>query len=103
MEWLGFIYIFILLASILLGLIVTIKRKKVLGILQILLSIFLPIWAFIFALKRDYLSVGPEANEFYYMYTKILEGNFEAITITLLYVVLAVLFIYNFYLLIKKK
>lgn len=103
MEWLGFLYFCILLASILLGLIVAMKKNKVLGILQIVLSIFLPIWEFTFAIKRDYLSFGPEANEIYYLYTKILHGNLEAIAITVLYVVLILLFIYNFYLLIKKK
>lgn len=95
MEWLWLIYWGLLLFILIFGVLIGIKKNKRTGILQVLLSIILPIWAFIFALKRDYTSSGSEANEIYFMYIKIMEGNIEAILITLFYILLIIMFIYN--------
>lgn len=95
MEWLWLIYWGLLLLIMIFGVMVVNKKNKRTGILQVLLAIILPIWAFIFALKRDYTSSGSEANEIYFMYIKIMEGNIEAILITLFYILLIIMFIYN--------
>lgn len=101
MEWMWLLYWGLLLFIFIFGMNVAIKKNKLTGAIQGILSVILPIWAFIFALKRDYLSSGPESNELYFMYTKIMNGDIEAISITLLFIILMLVFIYNI-LLFKK-
>ncbi len=95
MEWLWLFYWGFIILSIVLGIVVSIKKNRGTGLAQVLLSIIVPIWAFVFALKRDYLSTGLESNELYFMYTKIISGDIEAISILLLFIVLIIAFLYN--------
>lgn len=95
MEILWLIYWGLLLFILIFGIVVAIKKNKLTGIIQIIMSLVLPVWAFVFALKRDYLSSGTESNEIYFMYTKIMSGDIEAITIILCFVILIIIFLYN--------
>lgn len=98
MEMLWLIYWGLLLFILIFGFIVAIKKNKLTGIIQIIISLVLPVWAFVFALKRDYLSSGAESNEIYFMYTKIMSGDIEAIAIIFFFVILIIIFLYNLYL-----
>lgn len=95
MEILWLIYWGLLLFILIFGIIVAIKKNKLTGIIQIIMSLVLPVWAFVFALKRDYLSSGIESNEIYFMYTKIMSGDIEAIAIILCFVILIIIFLFN--------
>lgn len=95
MEILWLIYWGLLLFILIFGIIVAIKKNKLTGIIQIIMSLILPVWAFVFALKRDYLSSGIESNEIYFMYTKIMSGDIEAIAIILCFIILIIIFLYN--------
>lgn len=95
MEILWLIYWGLLLFILIFGIIVAIKKNKLTGIIQIIMSLVLPVWAFVFALKRDYLSSGVESNEIYFMYTKIMSGDIEAIAIILCFIILIIIFLYN--------
>lgn len=72
MEKLWLIYWSALFFSFIFGIIVLIKKNKLAGFIQIVLTIILPIWAFLFALKRDYLSSGLESNEIYFMVSQMI-------------------------------
>ena len=72
-----------------------IKYSKISGSVQLLLSLILPCWAFIFALKRDYLSTGLESNELHFIYSKVMSGDMEAILLVSGFLVLIILAIYN--------
>lgn len=92
--------------SLLFSIMIFFKRNKLTGFLQFILSIVSPIWAFFFCLQRDYLYPGVEKNEFYYMFKQVIHLNLEAIFITLLYILLFALFLYNIIVLnnsIEKK
>ena len=103
MEWLWSIYWILMLCSLVFGIIITIKKNKITGLLQTILSLVSPIWSFVFALKRDYLSNEFRTKELYFMYTKLMEGNIEAIVILILYVILIITFFYNLFLFKKQK
>lgn len=101
MAWLWLLYWGLLLCSLMFSVVVTIKKNKITGLLQLLLSIVSPIWAFVFAFKRDYLSTGLESNELYFMYTKLMDGDMEVIAILILFGILIMVAFYNLSL-IKK-
>lgn len=103
MEPLWLIYWGLLLVSLIFSIIMIVKKNKITGLIQFILSLFLPVWAFIFALKRDYLSSGLSKNEIYFMYIKVISGDIEAIVIVTLFLVLIGIFIYNILLFKSKK
>jgi len=79
------IYWIVLIVSFIFGIIVTItKKNKIFGLLQSILSLILPIWSFIFALNRNYLTT----SEIAFFVGKIISLNIEAIIILILYLVL---------------
>ena len=98
MEAFWIVYWEILVCSIIFGIITASKYSKVSGFAQVLLSFILPCWAFIFSLKRDYLSIGLESNELYFIYSKLMSGNIEAILLIIGFLILIMLGIYNIYL-----
>lgn len=97
MEWI--IYWILIILSFILGLLVFINKRKVSGILQVVLSVIVPIWGFIFTLKRDWIT---NQNELEFLFLMIIQGRIEAILIALLYLVLVIMCIYNLLILIKK-
>ena len=96
MEALWIIYWGILICSIIFGIMTAIKYSKISGSVQLLLSLIRPCWAFIFALKRDYLSTGLESNELHFIYSKVMSGDMEAILLVSGFLVLIILAIYKF-------
>lgn len=102
MQYLWLIYWGILLFSLIFGIVVMIKKNKITGAFQSLLSIIAPLCAFIFALKRDYLSIEYSKNEIGFLYDEVISGNIKAISIVLLFVVLIVVLVYNIFLFKKK-
>ena len=103
MEYLWLIYWGSLLLSLIFGIIVIIKKNKFSGILETILSLILPIWAFAFALKRDYLANGYGENEIEFLYNEIINCNIEAILIVLLFLFLISIVVYNVFLFRKKN
>lgn len=103
MEYLWLIYWGMLLLSIIFGFVVMIKKNKLTGLLEIILSLIIPIWAFVFALKRDYLKNGYSENEIKFLYDQIITGNMEAIIIILLFLVLILIMLYNIFLFNTEK
>ncbi len=99
----GLFYWGFFLVSLLFSIVIFFKRNKLTGFLQFILSIVSPIWAFLFSLQRDYLYPGLEKNEFYYMFKQVIHLNLEAIFITLLYILLFALFLYNILVLKRNK
>ncbi len=102
MEYLWLIYWGLLLFSFIFGIVVIIKKNKTTGVLESLLSLITSLWAFIFALKRDYLSIEYSQNEIKFLYDQVIDGNVEAILIVLLFIILFLVLIYNLFLFKKK-
>ena len=99
MENLWIFYWLSILVSLILGILSVIKRNKIAGFMQVTLSIILPIWAFFFQLKGNYFSTQ---SEWEFMHSKIMQGSIEAILLLILYIVLILIFIYNFIRLVIK-
>lgn len=101
MEWIWIIYWGLLLISFIIGLVVFIKKKEKmwLGILQSLLTILVSIWAFIFSLHRNWTT----ENELEFLLSKLQTWNLEAITLTLTFLILIVIFIHNLFICKKPK
>lgn len=101
MEKFWIFYWLSILVSLVLGIISIVKRNKTTGIIQVILSIILPIWAFFFELKGNYFNV---LSEWEFWYSQIMHGSIEGILLLILYIVLILIFIYNLIkLLIKNK
>ncbi|MBO5477603.1 MAG: hypothetical protein J6A15_07625 [Clostridia bacterium] len=101
MENLWVIYWLFLAFALVFGVIHTIKIKKCTGIMQIVLSIILPIWALVFSLKRNWIDGNESEIEF--LLSKIIEGSIEAIIIVILFIVLFGVTIYNLLNYIRNK
>lgn len=101
MECLWLVYWGILLFSLIFGIIVIVKKKNILGVLQSVLSLVLPIWTLIFSLNRDYLV--KKENEIEFLYKNVMNCNIEAILITLLYLILIIVLFYNVFFFKKKN
>ncbi len=100
MECLWLVYWGIIFLIFIFGIIVFIKKKKILGIFQSILSLVLPIWSLIFSLNRDYLI--KKESEIEFLYKNVVHGNVEAILITLLYLILIMVVSYNVFTFKKK-
>lgn len=98
MEYLWLFYWGILFFSLIFGIVVMIKKNKITGVFESLLSLIAPLWAFIFALKRDYLSSEYSKNEIGFLYDEVISGNIEAIFIVILFVIFIITTIYNIFL-----
>lgn len=101
MEWLWSIYWVLLLLNLILGVIVLFKKHVITGLLHIVLSIVLPIWAFVFALKRDWVGTGE--NEIVFLFRNATNGSIEAIGIIVGYGLLLGLMLYHIFVLYKDK
>lgn len=68
-------------------------KKKVCGIFQVLLSILVPVWFFIFVMHRDW--VNGNEKEFDFFVSQLLNKSLEAILILVLFIMLIIISIYN--------
>ena len=101
MENLWILYWIFIFVSIVFGIIVTIKTKKISGIFQSILSVVASICGLFYSLKRDW--VNGKEGELEYFFKNIFNGSIEAIIILLLYIFLIVLLVYNIIKLLKKE
>lgn len=92
MEQLWFLCYAFFLVSLIFGIFFIIK-KKICGVFQVLLSILVPVWFFIFVMHRDW--VNSNEKEFEFFCSQLLNGSLEAILILILFIILVIIFIYN--------
>lgn len=101
MELIWIFYWLLLLVIFLLGFIYLFKSKKRkwLGLLQSLLTLFWAVWAFIFALQRDF----SKESELDYLLFELSNGSIEAILLILTFLILIIICICNIIFLTKKE
>ncbi len=100
MESFWVLYWLVIVLSFILGIIVTIKTKKISGVIQSILSVILPIWSIVFSLKRNW--VDGKDGEIEFFFYSLANYSLEAIVLLLIYIILIILFIYNIVKLFKK-
>lgn len=87
------LYWIIMLASIGVGIFYMIKckKRKWIGLFQIVETIVLAVSSFLFAFSRDFAT----QNEFEHLFEEACKWNFTAVMIVLLYIVFIYLFVRN--------
>ena len=80
MVVLWILYWLLILSSLIFSVIVILKKNKVLGISQFVLSLIVPVIALLFSLERDF-----SKNEVIYLLNEVVEGNTLAAMIIILY------------------
>lgn len=101
MEKLWILYWIFIFVSIVFGIIVTIKTKKISGIFQSILSVVASICGLFYSLKRDW--VNAKEGEVEYFLKNISNGSIEAIILFFLYICIIIIFLYNILKLKKLK
>ena len=96
MLWI--IYWLVMFLFIVISSISILKVNKLIGIINLVLAIIMPVWNFVFALNRNYFEVSEISN----FINKLSSGNIEAIFILIFNILLFGLSIYNGYNIIKN-
>lgn len=101
MELLWIIYWLFLLLSFLFSIFITWKYHRKTGIVQFLLTIVVPIWAFCFTVATNW--VGSGTNELIHIFKLAINGSISAIGILIGYVLLISLIFYHIFLFITLR
>lgn len=98
MQQLWLIYWAFLLISFMFGIYLVVKKHVIWGLIQALLSFVYPIFAFAFALRRNYLS---GVSELSFLFSQLRQGSLEAILVLVGFI--AILFCNLYSIVIVKK
>lgn len=101
MELIWMIYWVFLFLSLLLSVMIIWKYHRKTGIIQLLLTIVIPIWALLFIISTNW--VGSGTNEFMHMFEFAISGSISAIAIMIGYLALIGFFIYDIFILVTLK
>lgn len=101
MDLLWIAYWILLLISLIFSIYIFIKKNRVLGITQSLLTIGYALFSFLYVLlNRDYTTGISEID---FVASSLLKGELGAICIVLLLIILVIMFIYNLFTLTKNN
>ena len=101
MEFVWTIYWLFLLLSFIFSIFITRKYRRKTGIIQLLLTIVIPIWASCLTVATNW--VGSGTNEFMLIFVLAINGSISAIGIMFGYLALIGFFIYHIFLLVTLR
>lgn len=101
MEFVWIIYWLFLVSSFIFSIFITWKYRRKTGMIQLLLTIAIPIWALCLTVATNW--VGSGTNEFMHIFELAINGSISAIGTMFGYLVLIGFFIYHIFLLVTLR